>query len=282
VGLAFRRAGTGAPTLLLHGIGSSSVAFGPQLAALADELRMVAWDAPGYAASSDVGAPLDLDGYVERAVALARDQFGDEPVHLVGVSWGGVLALRTAATHPAAVRSLTVVGASVGSGVDPARAAQMRERAGELVRLGNAEFARQRGPRLLAPDADPALVEQAVATMAAAVRPAGYAGAAEVMASADLTGDLARIAVPALVMAGAEDRVTGPDRAREIAAGIPGSALVLVPGAGHLANQERPALVNAWLRGFTRAVDLLAAALPGTHEPIAALHAAPNREGTTR
>lgn len=262
--LAFRRAGTGAPAVLLHGIGSSSLAFGPQLSGLADELRMVAWDAPGYAASSDPDVAPDLDGYVDRIASLVRDQFDDEPVHLVGVSWGGVLALRTAATRPALVRSLTVIGASLGSGVDPVRAAQMRERSGELVRLGNEDFARQRGPRLLATDADPALVEHVVATMTAAVRPPGYASAAEVMAATDLSADLARITAPALVMAGAEDRVTGPDRAREIADRIPGSALVLVPGAGHLANQERPALVNAWLRGFTRAAHLLAAAQPAT------------------
>lgn len=262
--LAFRSAGSGAPTLMLHGIGSSSLAFGHQLSALDDELHMVAWDAPGYAASTDPDAALDLDGYVDRLAALAGDRFGEEPVHLVGVSWGGVLALRTAASRPGLVRSLTVIGASLGSGVDPARAAQMRERSGELVRLGATDFARRRGPRLLAPGADPALVEHVVATMAAAVRPAGYACAAEVMAAADLSGDLGRITAPTLVMAGAEDRVTGPDRAREIAALVPGSALVLVPGAGHLANQERPALVNAWLRGFIRAADLLAAAQPAT------------------
>ncbi|WGX95019.1 alpha/beta fold hydrolase [Nocardioides sp. L-11A] len=258
--LAFRAAGTGAPTLMLHGIGSSSLAFGHQLSALADELAMVAWDAPGYAASSDPDVLLDLDGYVDRAAALARDRFGDRPVHLVGVSWGGVLALRTAASHPELVRSLTVIGASLGSGVDAARAAAMRERSGELLRLGAAAFARQRGPRLLSPDADAALVEHVVATMAAAVRPPGYARAAEAMAAADLSADLGRITAPTLVLAGAEDRVTGPDRAREIAALVPGSALVLIPGAGHLANQERPALVDAWLRGFTRAADLLAAA----------------------
>lgn len=270
--LAFRQSGNGAPTLMLHGIGSSSVAFDAQLAALGDELRMVAWDAPGYAASSDPDGPLDLDGYVDRVETLARDQFGSEPVHLVGVSWGGVLALRTAATRPTLVRSLTVVGASLGSGVDPARAHQMRERATDLVRLGNLDFARQRAPRLLAPGAGRDLVESAVATMAGALRPPGYAAAAEVMAATDLTDDLRHITAPTLVMSGAEDRITGPDRAREIAALVPGSALVLVPGAGHLANQERPALVNAWLRGFTRAADLVAAASAGDLAPDAPIH----------
>jgi len=253
--LAYRQAGIGAPTLMLHGIGSSSASFAPQLADLADELEMVAWDAPGYAASSDTAEPLDLDGFVARIADLAIDRFADRPVHLVGVSWGGVLALRLAATRPDVLRSLTVIGASLGSGVHPEKAAGMRSRAGELERLGAEEFARSRGPRLVSATASDALREQVVRTMATSVRLPGYSAAAAAMASADLTDDVRRIAVPTLVMAGAQDDVTGPDRAREIAEGIPGSALVIVPRAGHLANQERPGLVNACLRAFTRYTD---------------------------
>ncbi len=257
--MSFRRSGRGPGALLLHGIGSSAASFAPQLDALGDVLTMVAWDAPGYAGSPDPARPPGLDGYVEEAAALMRAELGPGPAHLVGVSWGGVIALRLAATRPGLVRSLTVIGASLGSGTDPERAARMRERPAELARLGPTGFARERGPRLLSPGARPELVETVVATMAGAVRLPGYSAAAEAMAAADLSGDIARISAPTLVLAGAEDTVTGPERAREIAAGIPGAALVTVPGAGHLANQERPAIVGAWLRAFTRlAADLAA------------------------
>lgn len=63
-----------APLLLcLHGIGSSSAAFAPQLAGLSDQVRVVAWDAPGYAASADPGRAPGLDGYADTAAALIRD-----------------------------------------------------------------------------------------------------------------------------------------------------------------------------------------------------------------
>lgn len=259
---AYRQTGSGPGMLLLHGIGSSSASFVPQLEELADELTLVAWDAPGYAASADPDGPVGLDGYVAAAVSLLTAAFDGEPVHLVGVSWGGVIALRLAATHPELVRTLIVIGASLGSGVDAERAGGMRARSADLARLGPAEFARQRAPRLLSPAAPADLVETAVTTMADAVRLPGYAEAAEAMASADLTADLARITAPTFVLAGSEDTVTGPDRAREIAAGIRGAVLATVAGAGHLANQEQPAIVNDWLRRATRPAELTRLADP--------------------
>lgn len=256
---AYRQAGSGPGMLLLHGIGSSSASFATQLEALADELTLVAWDAPGYAASADPLGPVGLDGYVAAAAEVAAAALGGDPVHVVGVSWGGVIALRLAATRPELVRSLVVIGASLGSGVDPERAAQMRARAADLADLGPAEFARRRAPKLLSPHAPAPLVEAAVDTMAESIRLPGYAEAAEAMASADLRADLARISAPTLVLAGEHDTVTGPDRAAEIAAGISGAVLATVPGAGHLANQEQPDLVNDWLRRVTRQAEVSAA-----------------------
>ncbi|MBO9521522.1 MAG: alpha/beta fold hydrolase [Nocardioidaceae bacterium] len=248
--VSFRTAGTGPGMLLLHGIGSSSASFLPQLDALAGELRLVAWNAPGYAGSPDPEAEPGLDGYVAEATWLLTSVL-DGPTHVVGVSWGGVIALRLAATRPDLVRSLTVIGASLGSGVDAASAARMRARVADLERLGTAAFAEERAPRLLSPAASEDLVRTAVATMAGSLRLRGYRYAAEAMATTDLTKDLSRITAPTFVLAGAEDTVTGPERAREIAAGIDDAALVTVPGAGHLANQERPELVNRWLRRIT-------------------------------
>jgi 3-oxoadipate enol-lactonase len=246
--------------LFLHGIGSSSESFASQLSGLSDVLTMVAWDAPGYAESDTPDYPLDLDGFVGRASVLADHEFGTDAIHVLGVSWGGVLALRFAATHPSRVRSLTVIGASLGSGVDPERASAMRARPAELERLGVAEFAARRSPRLLSADADPTLVTHVTETLAASVRPSGFAAAAEVMAATDLTADVGGITAPTLILAGSADAVTGPVSARAIADKIVGSALVIVPGAGHLAHQERPDVVNAWIRGFTHIADLLGAA----------------------
>ncbi|WP_069884446.1 alpha/beta fold hydrolase [Streptomyces luteocolor] len=239
-------AGASGPLLVcLHGIGSSSAAFAPQLAGLAAHARVVAWDAPGYGKSPDPEGPLDLDGFADAAADLIRS-YGPS-AHVLGVSWGGVIALRLAVRHPDLVDSLIVADSSAGSGTDPEKAAGMRRRAAELAELGPRAFAERRGPRLLSPDAPDALVERAVAAMAAAVRLPGYAYAAESMAAADLLGELPAITAPVLVVCGDQDRVTGVEASQAVAGALHKTAYVIVKDAGHLANQEQPERFNAWV-----------------------------------
>ncbi|MFF8846334.1 alpha/beta fold hydrolase [Streptomyces sp. NPDC015127] len=250
-GVHVEEAGDRGPLLLcLHGIGSSSAAFAPQLAALSSRLRVVAWDAPGYGKSPDPAAALTLDDYADAAAAVIRER--GTSAHVLGVSWGGVIALRLATRHPGLVASLIVADSSPGSGTDETRAAAMRARATELAELGPRAFAEARGPRLVSPGAPEDLVRRVVDTMADAVRLPGYAYAAESMASADLRAELPSVAAPTLVLCGDQDTVTGPGAGQAIAGAVPRTAYVIVKDAGHLANQEQPGRFNAWLLSHLR------------------------------
>ncbi|MFF2650807.1 alpha/beta fold hydrolase [Streptomyces sp. NPDC058045] len=245
-GLHLEQAGEQGPLLLcLHGIGSSSAAFAPQLDELSDHFRVLAWDAPGYAKSADPHGPLSLDDYADTAAAVIRAHGGT--AHVLGVSWGGVIALRLALRHPELVDSLIVADSSPGSGTDPGKAAGMRARAAELAAAGPRAFAEQRSARLLSPGAPAELVRRVTDTMADSVRLPGYGYAAEAMAAADLRPDLPRITAPTLVLCGDQDRVTGIEGAQAVAGGIHKTAYVIVKDAGHLANQEQPRRFNAWV-----------------------------------
>jgi 3-oxoadipate enol-lactonase len=249
-------AGSGPTVLCLHGIGSASAAFQPQVDELAGELRLLAWDAPGYGKSEDPEEPLDLDGFADAAARVVADRT-DGPVHVLGVSWGGVVALRLAQRHPELVRSLVLADSSRGSGRTPEQAAAMRSRAQELRLRGAAEFAATRGPRLVSSGAPDALVEGVVRNMAESIRLPGYGYAADSMASTDLTPELATIRTPTLVLCGSEDTVTGVDESQALAGGIEDAVFVTVRGAGHLANQEAPASFNAWLSAFIHIIERL-------------------------
>nr|WP_202538897.1 alpha/beta fold hydrolase [Streptomyces sp. SID8379] len=239
-------AGDAGPLLLcLHGIGSSSAAFAPQLAGLRDHVRVIAWDAPGYAKSADPDGPLDLDGFADAAADVIRSH--GSSAHVLGVSWGGVIAVRLATRHPELVDSLVLADSSAGSGTDEAKAAGMRARAEELAALGPRAFAEKRGPRLVSDRAPAELVRRTVDTMADAVRLPGYGYAAEAMAGADLRPELSAVAAPALVVCGDRDTVTGVEASQVLAGGLHRSAYVIVKDAGHLANQEQPERFNAWV-----------------------------------
>lgn len=240
------QAGERGPLLLcLHGIGSSSASFAPQLAELSAHLRVVAWDAPGYAASPDPRAPLTLDDFADAAAEVVREY--DTSAHVLGVSWGGVVAMRLAARHPDLVDSLIVADSSAGSGTDPATARAMRARTAELAELGPRAFAEARGPRLVSPDAPEDLVRRVVDTMASSIRLPGYGHAVESMAAADLRAELPSITAPSLVLCGDQDRVTGTGASQVLAGALHKTAYVIVKDAGHLANQEQPGQFNAWV-----------------------------------
>ena len=74
-----------------------------------------------------------------------------------------------------------------------------------------------------------------------------YARGLEAIGVFDFRDDLAQIAAPTLVIAGAEDPATTLVDARFLAERIPGARLAVIPRAAHLANVERPERFNAEL-----------------------------------
>ena len=249
-------AGSGPAVLCLHGIGSSSVAFTPQLDELADDLRLIAWDAPGYASSADPETAPGLDGYADAAARVARER-ADGPVHVLGVSWGGVIAVRLANRHPELVKSLILADSTRGSGQSAQQAAAMRARGAELAELGPAAFAERRGARLVTDRAPAELVQRVTATMTDAIRMPGYGYAAESMAETDLSAELSDVRAPTLVLCGAEDRITGVEESQALAGGIHDAVFVTLAAAGHLANQESPEAFNAWVSSYIHIIERL-------------------------
>jgi 3-oxoadipate enol-lactonase len=102
---------------------------------------------------------------------------------------------------------------------------------------------------VLAPNADPALVDRAIEVMAGKDR-AAYRRSNEVLWGADMRTVATTVRVPALVLVGELDRITPPALSEELAGLIPGSRPAVIPGAGHLSNEERPAEFNSAVTAF--------------------------------
>ncbi|MCM2390626.1 alpha/beta fold hydrolase [Streptomyces albipurpureus] len=254
----------GSPVLLLHGIGSAAASFARQLGELGDRHRVVAWDAPGYGRSDDPTPPFRMDDFADAAAAVLTGP-GLGPAHVVGASWGGVIATRLAVRHPALVRSLVLVDSTRGSGRTEEGAAAMLARSEELATAGAVEFARVRAPRLLSAQAPTAMVAAVRELMATSIRLPGYAQAAASMAETDHTEALSSLRVPTLVLVGEHDRVTGVEESRHLHRLVPDSRFAVIPGAGHLAHQEQPDLFNALLSDFLAEQDGQDAQRPGHH-----------------
>jgi pimeloyl-ACP methyl ester carboxylesterase len=66
----------------------------------------------------------------------------------------------------------------------------------------------------------------------------------------DRRGDLPTLVIPTLVIVGAEDQVTPPSAARELACNLPQARLIEIPAAGHLSALEDPETVAGYVEAF--------------------------------
>ena len=102
---------------------------------------------------------------------------------------------------------------------------------------------------LMGPKAGQDVLDQLVDSMTR-IRPQAYLKAIAANLDEDYAGDLSSIAVPTLVLVGADDRLTPPALGRQLSKDIPGSEYVELPDAGHLSNIEQPDAFNEALRAF--------------------------------
>ncbi len=97
--IAYERVGEGPPLVFVHGAAEDGRAWQPQLAALADEFTVVAWDEPGAGRSSDLPVDFGLADYAHCLAALI-EELALGPAHVAGLSWGGTVALGSTAIIP--------------------------------------------------------------------------------------------------------------------------------------------------------------------------------------
>jgi|ERR687898_1230752 pimeloyl-ACP methyl ester carboxylesterase len=252
VEIACERVGEGPPLVLVHGAASDSRIWRPQLAALADELTVVAWDEPGAGRSSDVPAGFTLADYAD-CLAAVIDALDLGPAHVAGLSWGGTVALELYRRRPELVATLLLADTYAGwKGSLPAAEVRARvEGVRQLVAAGVESFDPTL-PGLFAGD-PPAEFVPLLEAMAADVRPDSMKTALSVMAETDQRDLLPHVAVSTLLIWGELDGRSPLSVARQFKDAIPSAELVVIPGAGHVSNLEAPAPFNNAVGEFCRA-----------------------------
>ncbi len=251
--IAFERQGQGPPLLLLHGAyGCDSRAWRGQLDALCDEFTVVAWDAPGHGQSSDPPESFGLSDYADVVAGFVAALGLDRP-HVLGLSFGGGLAIEVYRCHPTIPRTLVLAGAYAGwAGSLPAHVVEERlERAVRESELPPETWLPAYLPGMLSPSASPELVDELLSLMLD-VHPVGLRAELRAFAEADLRDVLPTIGVPTLVLHGEHDQRAPSHVADDLHAHIPGSTLVVLLGVGHVSNVEAPDLFNDAVRDFLR------------------------------
>lgn len=250
--LAYTDEGAGLPLVFVHGFPLSGGTWRHQVDAFRGTHRVIAPDLRGLGESTGAGAVSTMDQFADDLRALL-DQLKVGPAVVAGHSMGGYVTLAFARMYPGLVRGLVLVGTR--SGPDSPEAAAGRRATAEKVRAqGAGVVVDAMAPKMIAPsNPDPAMAA-AVRGFMAPSRPDGVCAALLGMADRpDSTGMLKGIAVPTLVITGADDVLIPPGESMAMAAAIPGAQLVVIPAAGHLVAFEQPTAFNraltAWLVG---------------------------------
>jgi proline iminopeptidase len=273
----YHRVGTGAgtPLVLLHGGPGSCSYYLKPLLALSVDRPVIIYDQLGCGKSD---RPTDttlftVDRYV-RELQTLRDSLGLREIHLLGHSWGAMLAEAYMGTHPKGVRSLILSSPLVTT-------AEWEHDADSLLRalpdsMRNAIATHEADHTTSSPayaSATKAYYDLYLSRSRSRPTPdddssrAGFGRqvyeymwgpseftSAGTLRTFDATAWLRDVRVPTLFIAGEFDEAT-PSSTRNFSRFVPGAEFVMIPGSGHMTTRDNPEALRAEIRAFLERVE---------------------------
>lgn len=256
--IAYEEHGTGEEVVVFsHGYLMNRHMFDAQIAALSSTYRVIAYDHRGHGESAKIEAPIDMYDLVDDAAALIDELVGG-PVHFVGMSTGGFVAMRLMSRRPELLRSVALIDTSA-QGEPPAKRAQYRAmlwiaRHFGLAPLVGRTLSLLMGKPFRTDRARRDELESWKAAILALDRPSISFFGEAIFWRDDVSRQLADAKSPALVIVGELDVATPVSKAEHIARVLPNAKLERIAGAGHTSPVERPEEVTRALDEFLSSV----------------------------
>jgi pimeloyl-ACP methyl ester carboxylesterase len=244
--------GAGAPVVFAHGYDMDHTMFAAQFEDLPDHHRCIAWDMRGHGRSDCPPGPWALQDLVDDMTAFLEG-VDAVPCHLVGMSVGGMIAVRVAVQCPELVRSLILIDTSADA-EDPERAVLYTGFQDAIAAEGITDELLQAGLPILFGERYRSTQEEAMEFHVDRIKSMKIEAAVEGLRSFigrdSVLDRLGEIKVPVLVIHGEEDVAQPMAEAEKVVERIPGAELVRIPGAGHTTPLEAPDAVNDALSSF--------------------------------
>lgn len=241
----------GPAVVLLHGLGADCTSWDFQMEALTGAgLRPLAFDLPGFGRSQiPAGAAWTVKTAAE-TLAAALDELVNGPVHLVGLSMGGVVALQFALDFPTRVDHLVLV--NTFAALRPKRWDELVYFLGRFTAasLGNREGQARSVARRVFPYPEQAQLRDMLVGKILEADPAVYRAAMIQLGTFNVRKRLKEINRPTLMISGEKDTTVPLDNQADLVRYISGSRQVIIPGAGHGVTIDHPQEFNRELLAF--------------------------------
>lgn len=256
--LTFEDHGEGKPVFLLHAFPLSRQMWQPQIAALTSEnFRVIAPDFRGFGENRNFSDINTMEA-MARDVAELFDALKIECAIIAGLSMGGYVLFEFLKTFPEKIAALVFCDTHAGEDSEETRESRF-DLIEKIERDGSQALIDVMLPKLICENTKQNKKELVgeIEEMFRAADPRGSIAALRGMAKrADNNDLLSKISVPALLIFGAEDKVTHLEMAEKMRDEIPDSRLSVIENAGHYSNLEQPEIFNRILIDFIKTVEI--------------------------
>lgn len=240
----------GTPIVMLHPVGMDLTLWDNQIAALQKYHDVIALDLPGHGLTGQIEGEHSFYNF-----SIVVSNFIDSlslatPVHLVGTSFGGMVAQEVAVNRPDLVRSLALIGTActfLEAGREILRERAEFVRNNDMVALAPLSLARWFTPEFSA--ARPDIIDRI--TKLLYIQDAFYHGSMwDIVSSLDTQSRLMELSIPALIVVGDKDTSTPLSAAQVLAESLKTDNIHIINNSSHLTILDSPEAVNELLLGF--------------------------------
>jgi 3-oxoadipate enol-lactonase len=244
--------GKGTPLVLVHGYPLDHSMWQHQIDGLSDFCRVIAPDLRGFGASEVSTGTVTMEQLADDVAALLDVLKVNDPIVFCGLSMGGYVAWQFALRHRARLAKLVLCDTRAVADSPEAAAGRLKT-AEKVLAEGAGVAAEALIPKLFAPVTykQKSRVVELTRQVILQTKPDGVAAALRGMAQRpDITAQLGKIDVPALLICGQHDGISPPSEMRQIAAQMSHARFMEIADAGHMAPLEQSVAVNAAIREF--------------------------------
>ncbi len=251
--LHYEQYGQGAPLVLVHGLGSSTRDWEYQIPALAAHYRVIALDVRGHGRSAKPRQRYQMSDFAADVAALI-EHLELEPVHLVGISMGGMIGFQLAVDRPELLKSLCIVNS--GPEIKPKSASDYLQLGKRWLfsRLLSLEALSKALGRMLFPHPEQAELRAKIEERWPQNDKRAYLASLDAIIGWGVREHLERIHCPTLVVTADRD-YTPVSLKEQYVREMPNARLLVIENSRHATPMDQPQLFNSSLLAFLEEVE---------------------------